>query len=151
MSRRYLLGAYFVATLGLSAVASGCATTINESAPTTNIQGSNISASSVVSPLATIDPRLDRNELLELMLERAKSLSTAMQNSDRKSANQHLEQILLIREAVRPEILALSDQLVADFDRVVDLARSSVDRNRPADADKALRFLPLIIDSLRNF
>jgi hypothetical protein len=45
----------------------------------------------------------------------------------------------------------LSDQLAADFDRVIALAKSSVERNRPADADKVLRFLPLIIDSLDNF
>jgi hypothetical protein len=44
-----------------------------------------------------------------------------------------------------------ADQLATDFDRVVALAQSSVERNRPADADKALRFLPLIIDSLGNF
>jgi hypothetical protein len=35
-----------------------------------------------------------------------------------------------------------------DMQRIIDLATSSVVRNRPADADKALRFLSLVIESL---
>ena len=85
------------------------------------------------------------------MLITINALSEAMQKSDRETATKKVDQILLINNAVRPKILTLSDQLTADFDRVVTLAKSSVERNRPADADKALRFLPLIIDSLGNF
>jgi hypothetical protein len=85
------------------------------------------------------------------MLITINALSEAMQKSDRETATKKVDQILLINNAVRPKILTLSDQLTADFDRVVALAKSSVERNRPADADKALRFLPLIIDSLGNF
>jgi hypothetical protein len=56
----------------------------------------------------------------------------------------------LLSDAIRPKISAASDQLTADFDRVINLAKTSVERNRPADADKALRFLPLILDSLKS-
>lgn len=126
-------------------VVTGCATTINESAPTT------VANNSSQASVATIDPQLNRDELLAQMLQTVDALSNAMQKSDRQLATKHFDQIVLISDAVRPKIVGLSDQLAADFDRVVALAKSSVERNRPADADKALRFLPLIIDSLKNF
>ncbi|MEY4197402.1 MAG: hypothetical protein RL482_1494 [Actinomycetota bacterium] len=124
---------------------SGCATTINESAPTTL-------ADNVVTETTTltVDQQLSTEELLTQMLTTVNALSEAMQKSDRQTASKKVDQILLISNAVRPKILTLSDQLAADFDRVIALAKSSVERNRPADADKALRFLPLIIDSLDN-
>ncbi|MGA1172419.1 MAG: hypothetical protein ACO3VC_02000 [Ilumatobacteraceae bacterium] len=125
---------------------SGCATTINESAPTTL-------ADNVVTETTTltVDQQLSTEELLTQMLTTVNALSEAMQKSDRQTASKKVDQILLISNAVRPKILTLSDQLAADFDRVIALAKSSVERNRPADADKVLRFLPLIIDSLDNF
>ena len=125
---------------------SGCATTINESAPTTL-------ADNVVTETTTltVDQQLSTEELLTQMLTTVNALSEAMQKSDRQTASKKVDQILLISNAVRPKILTLSDQLAADFDRVIALTKSSVERNRPADADKALRFLPLIIDSLDNF
>ena len=125
---------------------SGCATTINESAPTTL-------ADNVVTETTTltVDQQLSTEELLTQMLTTVNALSEAMQKSDRQTASKKVDQILLISNAVRPKILTLSDQLAADFDRVIALAKSSVERNRPADADIALRFLPLIIDSLDNF
>jgi hypothetical protein len=132
--------------VSVTSLLSGCATTINESAPTTL-------ADNVVTEttIATIDQQLSTEELLGQMLITINALSEAMQKSDRETATKKVDQILLINNAVRPKILTLSDQLTADFDRVVALAKSSVERNRPADADKALRFLPLIIDSLGNF
>ena len=135
--------AAFVSTTSLL---SGCATTINESAPTTL-------ADNVVTETTTltVDQQLSTEELLTQMLTTVNALSEAMQKSDRQTAIKKVDQILLISIAVRPRILTLSDQLAADFDRVIALAKSSVERNRPADADKALRFLPLIIDSLDNF
>ena len=137
----------FVASLVcVTSLLSGCATTINESAPTTL-------ADNVVTETTTltVDQQLSTEELLTQMLTTVNALSEAMQKSDRQAASIKVDQILLISNTVRPKILTLSDQLAADFDRVIALAKSSVERNRPADADKALRFLPLIIDSLDNF
>lgn len=138
--------AILVSVASLTFLTSGCATTINESTPTVTAE-----TSAAEKTISTIDSQLDRDELLAQMLQSVKSLSDAMQKSDRNIATKHLDQINLINDAVRPKIVELSDQLAADFDRVVALARSSVERNRPADADKALRFLPFIIDSLKNF
>jgi LAS superfamily LD-carboxypeptidase LdcB len=134
------------AIVSVTSLLSGCATTINESAPTT------LSANVVTETTTlTVDQQLSTEELLTQMLTTVKGLSEAMQKSDRQAASIKVDQILLISNAARPKILSLSDQLAADFDRVIALAKSSVERNRPADADKALRFLPLIIDSLDNF
>ena len=134
------------ALVSATSLLSGCATTINESAPTTL-------ADNVVTETTTltVDQQLSTEELLTQMLTTVNALSEAMQKTDRQTASKKVDQILLISNAVRPKILTLSDQLAADFDRVIALAKSSVERNRPADADKALRFLPLIIDSLDNF
>ena len=134
------------ALVSTTSLLSGCATTINESAPTTL-------ADNVVTETTTltVDQQLSTEELLTQMLTTVNAVSEAMQKSDRQTASKKVDQILLISNAVRPKILTLSDQLAADFDRVIALAKSSVERNRPADADKALRFLPLIIDSLDNF
>ena len=134
------------AFVSVTSLLSGCATTINESAPTTL-------ADNVVTETTTltVDQQLSTEELLTQMLTTVNALSEAMQKSYRQTASKKVDQILLISNAVRPKILTLSDQLAADFDRVIALAKNSVERNRPADADKALRFLPLIIDSLDNF
>jgi uncharacterized protein YceK len=134
------------ALVSVTSLLSGCATTINESAPTTL-------ADNVVTETTTlsVDQQLSTEELLTQMLTTVNALSEAMQKSDRKTAGNTVDQVLLISKIVRPRILNLSEQLAADFDRVIELAKSSVERNRPADADKALRFLPLIIDSLNNF
>jgi len=126
-------------------ISTGCATTINESAPTT--LGDTVDKSSEV----TIDLQLSRDELLVAMLQKIDELSIEMQKTDRRNASKLLKDIELIGAKVRPEILVLSDQLATDFDRVIALAKSSVERTRPADVDKALRFLPLIIESIKNF
>ncbi len=134
-----------ITPIALLCLAASCATTINESATTT------IASNEQEATQITVDLTLTRDELLTQMLQSINKLSDTMQKADRKAATLELEQIILLSSAVRPEILQVSDQLAADFDRVVALAQSSVERNRPADADKALRFLPLVIESLKNF
>ena len=74
-------------------------------------------------------------------------LSQSMQKVERKQVTQQLARVVSLSDAIRPKILATSDQLATDFDRVINLAKSAVERNRPADADKALRFLSLVIDA----
>ena len=122
-------------------VVSGCATTINESAITT------VPTSATASGNETVNLSASTKELLDEMLEIVDELSDAMQVGDRAQATQHLTRLTLLADEIKPRLLAVSDQLSVDFERVFALVRSSVTLNRPADADKALRFLPLIIDS----
>ena len=124
-------------------IVSGCATTINETATTT------VPISATADANETVNLSASTKELLDEMLRIVDELSDAMQVGDRAQATQHLTRLTLLADEIGPRLLVLSDQLSVDFERVFALVKSSITFNRPADADKALRFLPLIIDSLR--
>lgn len=129
----------------LTLLASSCATTINQSADTT------VASSSEPITQVTINSQLTTDELLSELFLAVEDLSKSMQKTERPQVSQQLARVISLSDAIRPKILATSDQLASDFDRVINLAKSAVERNRPADADKSLRFLLLIIDSLKNF
>ena len=130
----------FVLTSALIAVASSCATTINLSAPTTLAQ-----------PAVTTLPTGTTSELFSQLKSTLSELSLAITNEDKSRAKTTLATVLNIWGALQPQIVAdggeIVDQTVLDMQRIVDLASSSVQRTRPADADKALRFLDLVIQS----
>jgi flagellin-specific chaperone FliS len=119
---------------------AGCATTINLAAPTTLAQ-----------PVVTTLPTGTINELFGQMQSTLSELSLAITNEDKPRAKTTLATVLNIWGALKPQIEAeggeTADQTVEDMQRIVDLASSSVQRTRPADADKALRFLDLVIQS----
>ena len=130
--------------VSLIVLASSCATTINQSAVTT------VASSSESTTQATINSQLTTDELLDELLLAVDDLSQSMQKAERRQVTQQLARVVLLSDAIRPKILATSEQLAADFDRIINLTKSAVERNRPADADKALRILPLIIESLKT-
>jgi len=130
----------FVLIGALIAVASSCATTINLAAPTTLAQ-----------PTVTTLPTGTTAELFGQMKSTLSDLSLAITDQDKSRAKTTLATVLNIWGALQPQIVAEGgetvDQTVLDMQRIVDLASSSVQRTRPADADKALRFLDLVIQS----
>jgi flagellin-specific chaperone FliS len=119
---------------------TGCATTINLSAPTTLAQ-----------PSVTTLPTGTTVELYEQLKATLSDLSLAITNEDKSRAKTTLATVLNIWGALKPQIESAGgetvEQTVSDMQRIVDLASSSVQRTRPADADKAVRFLDLIIQS----
>lgn len=119
---------------------TGCATTINLAAPTTLAQ-----------PAVTTLPTGSTAELFGQMKSTLSELSLAITNEDKSRAKTTLATLLNVWGALQPQIVAEGgetvDQTVVDMQRIVDLASSSVQRTRPADADKALRFLDLLIQS----
>ncbi len=127
--------------ISLIVFASSCATTINQSAVTT------VASSSESITQATINSQLTTDELLGELLLAVDDLSKTMQKTERRQVSQQLARVVSLGDVIRPKILATSEQLASDFDRIINLTKSAVERNRPADADKALRFLPLIIES----
>ena len=129
--------------VSLIVIASGCATTINQSAVTT------VASSSESTTQVTINDQLTTDELLSELLLAVEDLSKTMQKTERRQVSQQLARVLSLSDVISPKILATSEQLASDFDRIINLTKSAVERNRPADADKALRFLPLIIESLK--
>jgi hypothetical protein len=138
MKTRY----FFLSSLII--LASSCATTINQSAVTT------VASSSESTTQVTINDQLTTDELLSELFLAVEDLSKTMQKTERRQASQQLARVVSLGDVIRPKILANSDQLASDLDRIINLTKSAVERNRPADADKALRFLPLIIESIKS-
>ena len=126
-----------IALLTMTSLLSGCATTIIDTAPTTT----------AVAPTTTI-PSGTNDQLLEHMRSTIGEISTAMSASDKTKAKVKLADLQLAWQVLQPQIADQGEQLTQDLQRLVDLADSAVTRNRPADADKALRFLQIVIDSL---
>ena len=122
-----------IATLALSA----CATTIIDTAPTTTL----------VVP-TTVVPSGTAEELFPLLQRTIAEMSKAISDNNSGIAKTKLAEVREIWKVLQPQIAERGDQFVQDLQRIIDLALSSVERSRPADADKALRFLTLVIETL---
>jgi hypothetical protein len=123
--------------LATAVLLPGCATTIIDTAPTTT----------AVAPTTTI-PSGTNEQLLEQMRLTIGDISTAMSASDKAKAKSRLADLQLAWDVLQPQIADKGEQLTQDLQRLIVLADSAVTRNRPDDADKALRFLQIVIESL---
>lgn len=61
--------------------------------------------------------------------------------------NEQLDTIEALWDAVQSDVTATDPDAADAIGRMVALAQTAVDRNRPADADKAARFAGQVIDS----
>jgi hypothetical protein len=125
-----------ILTVSLVSLTS-CATTFISTAPTTT----------VVAPTTTL-PSGSPDELFAQMQQTIAFLSKALSESNKGVARVRLAEIESIWSTLKPQVTERGDQFVQDIQRIVDLAISSIERNRPADADKSLRFLTLVIEAL---
>ncbi|MFZ9924566.1 MAG: hypothetical protein ACO3F0_00160 [Ilumatobacteraceae bacterium] len=136
-----------VAMLCLATFTGGCATEVIELdvSPTT-LPPQEAAAVTADLSQATLE------DLTVVLQDEIGALSRAVFDDDRDEARVHLDRINEAWSFAEPLIVAqfgeLADQLTYDLRRVVELARSAVDRNRPADADKATSFLRLALESL---
>lgn len=132
MKRRYALtAASLVAALPLTA----CATTIQETFNTSSTS----STSSTTPPLATLD------DVLASMMSEIAALSEIVAKTGGDRAFEQLSVIENLWLRARPTIATDHPTLIEDFDRMLALCRLGVERRRPAEADKAYRFLmPLV-------
>jgi hypothetical protein len=116
--------------------------------------GDQQSADSVTD--VTLDPRLVPTttivysgtalELLpELGVEMSRLSSQISEDGDDDKAT--VARILAIWAAAQPDVEATRPDLLESFQTTVDMATSAVDRNRPADADKAFSNLTRLIDN----
>ncbi|MEI7971534.1 MAG: hypothetical protein WCI10_03215 [Actinomycetota bacterium] len=126
-------------SLGVLAICTlaACSTKIIDTAPTTTL----------VAP-TTIVPVGTATDLFAQLHTTIGELSTAISASNSGVAKTKLAAVQELWKVLQPEIADRGDQFMQDMQRIIDLATSSVVRNRPADADKALRFLSLVIESL---
>ena len=86
--------------------------------------------------------------LLEQLLPVADGLGQAVVDGDSKVFKAKVAQADAILVAIEPLILESKIDVLESVQRVVGLMRTAAERKRPADADKALRFIPLIIDAV---
>jgi hypothetical protein len=86
--------------------------------------------------------------LLEQLLPVADGLGQAVVDGDSKLFKAKVAQADAILVAIEPLILESKIDVLESVHRVVGLMRTAAERKRPADADKALRFIPLIIEAV---
>jgi hypothetical protein len=70
-------------------------------------------------------------------------------DADASAYKQTYAEALAILEVLKPQVESSGIiGLDADVQRIVELVRTATERKRPADADKAARFLSLLRESL---
>lgn len=131
-------------------VAFGIVTALSSCAPTTY----ETSATTTAVAATTTLPSGPASELLPRLSASMLSLSSYIgPNSSGSTASGKeavLAEIEALWNAAETEVTALSPESAESIGRMVDLARTAVERNRPADADKAAKFAGTVIDELLN-
>ena len=124
------------------ALLSSCATTYNSGATSTTTSPS-------ASTTTTI-PRGTTEELFAQLLETGKELGNDIAKGDMSTARTKLADIKAIWIGIQPQIAQATQDLLDDTQRMINMFTTAVERKRPADADKAMRFLPSLISALVN-
>jgi len=110
------------------------------------------STESTVAPASTttipVIPTGSIISLLEQLLPVADGLGQAVVDGDSKVLNEKVARADAIMSALEPLIRESKIDVLESVQRVVDLIHTAAERKRPADADKALRFIPLIIEAV---
>ena len=110
------------------------------------------STESTIAPVSTttipVAPTGSIISLLEQLVPVADGLGQAVVDGDSKVFKEKVAQADAIMLAIEPLIRESKIDVLESVQRVVDLIHSAAERKRPADADKALRFIPLIIEAV---
>ncbi len=77
-------------------------------------------------------------------------LGQAIVDGDTKTYTQRMEITDSIWKVLEPQIRDANIDIVEDVQRVVNLVHTAVERKRPADADKANRFVTIIKNSAES-
>lgn len=86
-------------------------------------------------------------ELLEELQTVVQGLGQAIVDKDRATMNHKVAQTEAIWKVLEPQLQASGVDLVEDVKKIVDFVNVAVTRTRPAEADKAARYLALIMES----
>lgn len=115
-------------------------------APTTYDASEGTTVPSIVTTTLPVGPA---SELLPRLSAKMKTLSSYIgPNASGKTAagkTDVLAEIEALWSAAETEVIAQSPSTAESIGRMVDLARTAVERNRPADADKAAKFAGEVI------
>ena len=138
MSRRRIRSVH--RTVGAAALVislASCATKIDTAAESTT--------TAPASTTTTI-PRGTLTELFDQILAIGSGLGNDVASGKSVDAREKLADIKATWQAVQPLIADRGADLNADLQRLINLYITAVERKRPADADKATRFLTLAIE-----
>ena len=119
---------------------SSCATTIVDTADTTLV------ASSTTSTIAV--PSGEIIDLLRQLSTVAEGLGQAVVDGDTSVSKAKVAQADAIWLVLEPKIRESGIDIVDSVQSIVRLIHTATERKRPADADKAIRFLPLVIEAV---
>jgi hypothetical protein len=138
--RTLLRGSLVPTTIAMTVLFSSCGPTVfDESLASTSTQ-----APTTTEPTGTV------GELLTRLSTAMNSLSDLIgPNQSGKTPAGRGEQIVLIQSiwsAVEESVTTIDPDVADSLTRMVALAQTAVERNRPADADKAARFAGQVID-----
>jgi hypothetical protein len=126
-------------TIGLLAVSvSSCSTQILTT--TTTLPGVTTSTT-IPTPSGT------SLELLEQLGTVIQGLGQAIVDKDSATKNRAVAETNAIWKVLEPQLQESGVDLVEDVSKIVNFVNVSVKRTRPADADKAVRYLALIMES----
>ena len=130
-----------VVALSCAFVLSSCATEIIDTVDTT------VPAESTTTTLA--NPEGDVQELLAQLDTTIAGLGQKIVDGDSSAYKAAYARALAIWTVLKPQVEASGViGLDEDVRRIVQLVRTATERKRPADADKAARFLSLMRESL---
>lgn len=130
-----------VLAVGLFTALVGCAPTTYETSASTTVV-----AATTTIPTGPVDELLPR--LRRTMLTLSSFIGPNASGSTTSGKNEVLAEIEALWSAAETEVTSLSPESAESIGRMVDLARTAVERNRPADADKAAKFAGAVIDQL---
>lgn len=130
-----------VLAVGLFTALVGCAPTTYETSASTTVV-----AATTTIPTGPVDELLPR--LRQTMLTLSSFIGPNASGSTTSGKNEVLAEIEALWSAAETEVTSLSPESAESIGRMVDLARTAVERNRPADADKAAKFAGAVIDQL---
>ena len=132
----------FVRVLAVAALLvalPACATTIDNGTDSTT---------TVPASTTTTIPRGTLDELFQEILSIGRTLGNDVASGKSADAREKLADIKATWQAIQPLIADRGSDLNGDLQRLINLYITSVERKRPADADKATRFLTFAIEPL---
>lgn len=121
---------------------SSCSTTIIDTVQTTLPENT--------TTTTTAAPSGDIMSLLTQLSNVTYGLGQAIVDGDSAVYKQRAEAAHSIWKVLEPQIRAEGVDLVEDVERIIGLIDTATERKRPADADKASRFLQLIQESAQD-
>jgi hypothetical protein len=139
----------FATSITLCAALGGCIDPTPDQQPADNGTGT-IEGGVIVddsTPADTVAIAGSASELLPEMAVEMSRLSGQVGGNEDDDARTTLARINAIWTAIEPEIEETRPELRGGIETTVNLANSAVDRNRPADADKAFSLLTNLVDN----